>query len=70
MAKIKGDEKRCFRFLQLDNKAQFTVCKIDALRGSGSDNHFVDELFETFEENSIPFSTFSLAFKKVFLIIG
>ena len=39
--------------LQLDNKAQLMICKADALKGSGSDNHFIDELLETFEENSM-----------------
>lgn len=53
LSKIKRDKKRCFRFLQLDNKAQFIICKIDALRGSESDNHFIDELLGTFEENSM-----------------
>ena len=54
LSKIKRDEKRHFRFLRLDNKAQLRICKIDALRGlSGGDDSFIDELLETFEENSM-----------------
>ena len=54
LSKIKRDEKRRFRFLRLDNKAQLMICKIDALRGlSGGDDSFIDELLETFEENSM-----------------
>ena len=29
------------------------ICKIDALRGSGGDDSFIDELLEMFEENSM-----------------
>ena len=36
---IKSYVKRLLRFLQLYCKAQLMICKIDALRGSGSDNH-------------------------------
>ena len=53
LSAIKNDEKRHFRFLQLDHKAQQMICKIGALRGCGSDDHFIDELLETFERMSI-----------------
>ena len=52
LGKIKC-EKRRFRFLQLDDKTQLMLCKIDALRGPRSDNNFIDELLETFERNSM-----------------
>ena len=51
--KIRNDEKRRFRFLELDHKAQIIICKIDALRGPGSDNYFIDKLLEVFEEKSM-----------------
>ena len=50
--KIRNDEKRRFRFLQLDHKAQIMICKIDTLRGPGSDNDFIDKLLEVFEETT------------------
>ena len=49
LSTIKNDEKRRFRFLRLDHEAQQMICKIGALRGCGSDDHFIDELLETFE---------------------
>ena len=52
LAKIKC-EKRRFRFLQLDEKAQLMVYKIEALWGSGSDDSFIDEVLEMFEEGSM-----------------
>ena len=51
LSKIKC-EKRCFRFLQLDDKTQLIICKINALKGPRSDNTFIDDLLETFERNS------------------
>ena len=45
-------EKRRFRFLQLDDKTQLMICKINTLRGPTSDNNFIDELLENFERNS------------------
>ena len=53
LRKIRSDEKRYFRFLQLDDKTQLMICKIDGLRGSGNDDHFSDKLLETFEEKSM-----------------
>ena len=53
LSKIKSDEKRRFRFLQLEHEAQLMIYKINALRVSGSDNHFIDQLLETFEEMSM-----------------
>ena len=53
LSKIGNDEKRRFGFLQLDNKAQRMICEIEALRGPESDNDFIDELLETFEEKSM-----------------
>ena len=53
LSTIKDDEKRRFRFLRLDHEAQQMICKIGALRGCGSDDHFIDELLETFERMSI-----------------
>lgn len=53
LSTIKNDEKRRFRFLRLDHEAQQMICKIGALRGCGSDDHFIDELSETFERMSI-----------------
>ena len=53
LSKIKSDEKRRFRFLQLEHEAQLTIYKINALRVSGSDNHFIDQLLETIEEMGI-----------------
>ena len=50
---IRSDEKRHFRFLQLDYKTQLMICRIDALRGSGNDDYFINKLLETFEEKSI-----------------
>ena len=29
------------------------ICKIEGLRGSGSDNHFIDEVLERFKEESM-----------------
>ena len=52
LGKIKC-EKRRFRFLQLDHKTQLMICKIDALRESRNDHHFIDELLEMFERNSM-----------------
>ena len=52
LAKIKCG-KRCVRFLQLDDKSQLMICKIEGLRESGSNNHFIDEVLETFEEESM-----------------
>ena len=48
LSKLKGDEKRCFRFLQLD-QTQSMTCKIDAPKRCGSDDHFIDKLLEMFE---------------------
>lgn len=48
LSKLKGDEKRCFRFLQLD-QTQSMTCKIDAPKRCGSDDHFIDKLLKMFE---------------------
>ena len=50
LRKIRNDEKRHFRFLQLDYKTQLMISRIDALRGSVNDDQFIDKLLETFEE--------------------
>ena len=49
LSKIRSDDKRYFRFLQLDHNTQYLICKIDVLRGSGCDDIFIDELLEKFE---------------------
>ena len=49
LSKIRSDDKRHFRYLQLDHNTQYMICKIDALRESGCDNIFIDELLDKFE---------------------
>ena len=39
--------------MQLDHKAQSMICKIDALRRCGNDDHFIDKLLEMFEGMSM-----------------
>ena len=39
--------------MQLDHKAQSLICKIDALKRCGSDDHFIDKLLEMFEGMSM-----------------
>ena len=34
------------------------ICKIGALRGCGSDDHFIDELLETFERITCSYPLF------------
>ena len=53
LSNIRSDDKRYFRFLQLDHNTQYMICKIDALRGSGCDDIFIDELLENIEGMSI-----------------
>ena len=53
LSNIRSDDKRYFRFLQLDHNTQYMICKIDALRGSGCDDIFIDELLENIEWMSI-----------------
>ena len=53
LRKIRSDEKRHFRFLQLDYKTQVMISRIDALRGSVNDDQFIDKLLEAFEEKSM-----------------
>ena len=40
LRKIRSDENRHLRFLQLDDKTQLMICKIDGLR-SRNDDHFI-----------------------------
>ena len=53
LRKIRSDEKRHFRFLQLDYNTQLMICRIDTLRRSVNDDQFIDNLLETFEEKSM-----------------
>ena len=52
VSKIKS-EKKYLRFHQLDDETQLMICKIDALRESGIDNNFFDELLKMFERKSM-----------------
>ena len=45
--------KKIVRFQQFNDEIQYMICKIDALRGHGRDNGFIDKLLETFEGKSV-----------------
>ena len=42
-------EKKIVRSQQFDDETQYMICKIDALRGHGRDNSFINKIVETFE---------------------
>ena len=50
--KIKTKKKR-LRFQQLDDETQLMICKIDALRETGSDKNFFKKLLKMFEGKSL-----------------
>ena len=50
--------KRYLRFLQLNDKTQLMICKVDGLRGSGNNDYFIDKLLQTFEEKSMQLQIF------------
>ena len=52
LGKIKS-EKKYLRFQQLDDLTQLMICKIDALRESGSDYNFYDKLLKLLEWKSM-----------------
>ena len=52
LSKIKT-KKKYLRFQRLDDETQLMICKIDALRGSGGDNSFLNKLLKMLEGRSL-----------------